>query len=335
MSTKIFATGVTGYVGGDAIANLVAKHPDFDITVLVRKPEQVDLVKKAFPSVKTIIGDLDSKELLASEAEKADIVLQMANGDHEGASFAIIDGLARSKKGTFIHMSGSANLVDFAAPLGVLVPKVYADIDDAAEILSLPPERLHAALEQKIVSESERLGVRTAILSPPMIFGLGRGPGTTIRHSQAYTEAVLSRGRAFVINTGENMIGYCDISDVSSAVETLVGEALKSSASSEHKGYWGRDGYVFSVGGETPFKAHATWVAQELSSRGLIDSAEIEHVPIEEVTKYHQWAGIMWGGNVRPRAQKLETLGWKPERSAAQGLASSLEAELAAIQTKK
>jgi len=43
---------------------------------LVRTQEKADLVKKAFPHVRIVLGDLDNADLLKEEASKADIVLR-------------------------------------------------------------------------------------------------------------------------------------------------------------------------------------------------------------------------------------------------------------------
>lgn len=39
MTPKIFLTGATGYIGGDALYALYKKHSDYEIAVLVRSGE--------------------------------------------------------------------------------------------------------------------------------------------------------------------------------------------------------------------------------------------------------------------------------------------------------
>jgi hypothetical protein len=91
----------------------------------------------------------------------------------------LIQGLAEGKKGTYIHVSGAANLIDFSFPFGVASSTIVGDSDDAALISSLANDRIHAAIEQKIVSEGERLGIKTAIVSPPQVHGKGEGSRNT------------------------------------------------------------------------------------------------------------------------------------------------------------
>lgn len=72
--TKIFATGATGYIGGDALYAIANAHPDYEITCLVRNSDKGALVAKDYPKIKLVYGDLDSTDLLEEEAKKADIV---------------------------------------------------------------------------------------------------------------------------------------------------------------------------------------------------------------------------------------------------------------------
>lgn len=73
--TKIFVTGVTGYIGGDAIYAVTHAHPEYEITCLVRNSDKGAVVVQDYPSFKLVYGDLDSADLIEEEAKKADIVL--------------------------------------------------------------------------------------------------------------------------------------------------------------------------------------------------------------------------------------------------------------------
>jgi N-acetyl-gamma-glutamylphosphate reductase len=74
--TKIFVTGVTGYIGGDALYEITQAHPDYEITALVRNSDKGAKVAKVNPSIRLVYGDLDSSDLITAEAQKADIVLR-------------------------------------------------------------------------------------------------------------------------------------------------------------------------------------------------------------------------------------------------------------------
>ena len=77
MAPKIFITGVTGYIAGDAFYALNKAHPEWEYAALVRTQEKANTVKKAYPSVRIVLGGLDDSDLLKDEAAKADIVLRM------------------------------------------------------------------------------------------------------------------------------------------------------------------------------------------------------------------------------------------------------------------
>ena len=72
--TKIFATGATGYIGGDAIYTITQAHPEYDITCLVRNSDKGARVAKDYPNFKLVYGDLDKVDLIEEESKKADIV---------------------------------------------------------------------------------------------------------------------------------------------------------------------------------------------------------------------------------------------------------------------
>lgn len=53
------------------------KHPEYEYAALVRKQDKADVVKKAYPHIRIVLGGLDDSDLLKEEAAKADVVLRM------------------------------------------------------------------------------------------------------------------------------------------------------------------------------------------------------------------------------------------------------------------
>jgi uncharacterized protein YbjT (DUF2867 family) len=72
--TKIFVTGATGYIGGDALYAIVEAHPEYEITALVRNSDKGAQVAKDYSKVQLVYGDLDSTDVITEESRKADIV---------------------------------------------------------------------------------------------------------------------------------------------------------------------------------------------------------------------------------------------------------------------
>lgn len=70
----IASTGVTGYVGGSVFAALAEKHPEYEMTVLLRSVP--DGFVNAYPKARIVRGDFDSAEVLAAAAAESDIVIR-------------------------------------------------------------------------------------------------------------------------------------------------------------------------------------------------------------------------------------------------------------------
>lgn len=68
---------MTGYIAGDALYALHEKYPDYEYSALVRTQEKADVVKKAFPNIRIVLGGNDDSDLLKEEAAKADVVLRI------------------------------------------------------------------------------------------------------------------------------------------------------------------------------------------------------------------------------------------------------------------
>lgn len=90
---------------------------------------------------------------------------------------------------------------------GEISPKIYHDVDDITEITTLPLEgHLHRDIDIVVLNTGLELKVPTAIISPPMIYGIGAGPIKS-RSIQVpiLTEAILKRGHGFQILNGQNI----------------------------------------------------------------------------------------------------------------------------------
>ena len=77
MSTKVFLTGATGYIGGDALYQVQQRYPDFEYALLIRSEDKAKKVRSAYPKARIVIGSNDDIELLEREAAWADIVIRM------------------------------------------------------------------------------------------------------------------------------------------------------------------------------------------------------------------------------------------------------------------
>lgn len=333
MSPRIFIVGATGYAGGDFLALLTAVRPDLEFRAFVRNEEKARLISENIPAVHCVVGSARDNDLLAAESEAADIVVQIANTDDEDLSFTLLGGVAKNKSGIYIHISGAGNLMDLSTQPGVALPKVYGDKSDAAEVLSLPPDRPHAAIEQELITRAASTNTKIAIVSFPMLYGKGRGIfAKHAGHFQLYVEAMLSRGNAFVVGEGANRISTSHVSDASAALVFVIEEALKGQGGRIR---WGREGYYMVETSEPSFGEIAADVAKVLYQKGLIKSIEIDRLDSESTSKIWSLGPMIWGLNARARAEKLKELGWLPSGpSRSESMGAVIDSVLASINSR-
>jgi N-acetyl-gamma-glutamylphosphate reductase len=77
MAPQIFMTGASGYVGSQLLHDMVAKHPDWHVTGLVRTEEQAKKINSKHPSVHMVIGDLDSSDIIIEQSKQANVVIRI------------------------------------------------------------------------------------------------------------------------------------------------------------------------------------------------------------------------------------------------------------------
>ncbi|KAI9721010.1 MAG: hypothetical protein M1812_002489 [Candelaria pacifica] len=313
---NIVVIGVSGYVGGDTVAHLIRHHPEYHIAVLVRNRFQFDQIRAIFPTVTIIQGHLNSFQLLRTWAKWADVVLQIADSDHVTGSQALMRGLVESQQAdgktrTYIHISSIDKVIDPRVPYGYLGGRVYGDIDDAEFLYNLPPHRPHADIDRTILTTGEESGLRTAIVSLPMIHGIGTGPIRQKGRFATYLNAVIHGDRAFVVGAGQNMWSQVDISDVSMALLTLTAEGLKPHDSC--RATWGRSGYYFVEGSEASWDRKAYAISRFLHAEGWLNDTTIYKLLPQEAEVLHPQGGLMFAADAKVRAQRLRALGWTPK----------------------
>lgn len=76
MGTKVFITGATGYIGGDALFHLYHENPNLDLALLVRSKDKAKTVKIKYPEARIVLGSLEDSDIIRREAAWADIVFR-------------------------------------------------------------------------------------------------------------------------------------------------------------------------------------------------------------------------------------------------------------------
>lgn len=317
--TKLFITGATGYIGGDVLYAVANTYPDLEITALVRNSDKGAQVASQYPKVRLVYGDLDSSELLTTEASHANVVLHCADCDHVGAATAIVAGMSKSSNpgpSYLIHTSGTGVLswADFEEKtFGYRREHTYDDWDGIKEVTSLPDAALHRNVDKIVLAASEGAGeVKTAIVCPPCIYGPGRGPGNQDSvQVYKYSAATLKRGKGFIINEGANIWTESHIRDLSKIFLGLVTSALEPNGG---KATWNEDGYYFSEAGTFAWGDVGKAIAKIAHEKKLIDTNEVDSITTDDADKLLPMGSYLWGTNSRCKAQRAgKVLGWKPQ----------------------
>jgi len=316
---KLFITGATGYIGGDALYTVASSYPDVKITALVRNSDKGAKIASQYAKIRLVYGDLDSTDLITKEVANADIVLHCANCDHLESAKAIVAGLAQNQKQTyFIHTSGTGILSfkDFEqGTYGVKREKIYDDWDGIGEVTSIPDSALHRNVDKVVLgAHGVSNTINTAIVCPPCIFGPGRGPDNK-RSVQVYemTRAALERHKGFTVNQGVNKWTEVHIQDLSNVFLALVTAALTPDGG---KATWNDKGYYFTENGEFVWGDVSRNLAQLMFEKKLINSPDFDDLDKDEVDKLLPEGSYLWGTNSRCKSIRANKLfGWKPTQT--------------------
>ena len=117
---KIFIPGGSGLVGLNLIAKLIASYPSWELTVVDKKSEAVDIAKLIFPSVKFIVEDLclvkNQRWPKVALSSDACVMLQAEIGNKDKSMFYrnniestknILNVIQKNKGIRLIHVSSS------------------------------------------------------------------------------------------------------------------------------------------------------------------------------------------------------------------------------------
>jgi len=323
MAPKIFVTGATGYIAGDALAAIYNSHPDYEYACLVRSKEKADKVKEAFPNVRIVLGGLDDSGLLEEESAKADIVLHAADAsDHEGAAKAIAAGLikghSKENPGYWLHTGGTGILTfsdsrdDFKG-LGTWSDRRYNDLDGVGELTNLPDDAFHRNVDKLVLDAGMKHGdvLKTCIVCPPTIYGKGRGPVAT-RGRQVYELAklILEKGYTPIIGEGKARWNNVHIEDLSEVYRLLVEKAVAKDTNDE---LWGAKGYLLTENGEHIWGDLARTVASQAAEMGYVSDPKEGSLDKDEAIQQAGFEAVSWGLNSRGKAGRARKyLGWQP-----------------------
>lgn len=163
--------------------------------------------------------------------------------------------------------------------------------------------------------------IHTAIVSPPCIYGEGRGPdNTTSMQLPRLVSLSLSRNKVFRINAGQNIWSHVHISDLSTLylllTESAAGYVSSGIAGPANAGKatCNSEGYYFAEAGECTWGEICDRVAKEGKEKGLWESEEVEELAPVVANALGKGTAFGMGTNSRSRARRArELLGWEPK----------------------
>lgn len=212
---------------------------------------------------------------------------------------------------------------------------MFNDLSGIDELVNLPAAAFHRNVDEIVLNTGAKHEyVKTAIISPPTIYGVGRGPSSG-RGRQVYELAsfILKEQYCPRIGKGLSRWNNVHVHDLSRVFELLVQAALDPSLK-ESSEIWGAHGYYLTENGEHVWGDLSIAVGEEASKQGYLKTAapELREWSIDEaVNSPAGFEAASWGMNSRGVAERAKrVLGWKPqERSLTEELPEIVRSEAA------
>ncbi|KAF5699489.1 nucleoside diphosphate sugar epimerase [Fusarium globosum] len=295
--TSIFLTGASGYVGGQLLHELAQAHPEYTIATLVRDANAAETIAKAYPRVRTVVGDLDDSALVEQEASQALVVLSY-----------------------LIQISGASLLPvkDLSSPSfkpGEPSSEVWDDLDGVSSILDLIRSHDSRVVDNYILKiAKETPSVKTALVLPPIIYGKGQGP-VKQRSVQipALSKVAIERGHA--VRAGRGLAAWTNV-HVADLARLFTILAEKGAGGSEDENVWGEKGIYLPGVGELTWADISDRVAKAAKDQGLIDTLDVEELYKPEVDTALPAGSVFFGSNARSKPRRAtEVLGWEPKET--------------------
>jgi nucleoside-diphosphate-sugar epimerase len=284
-----FLTGATGYIGGTIAARLVASGTR--VRGLVRSQESATFL--AGHGIEPVMGGLDDTDLLTREARAADGVVNTASADHAASVRALIDALEGSGK-SLLHTSGSSVIGDDAR--GQRRSDKVFDEDTPLVVNAMKQPRRNIDL---MVLGAAARGVRSAVICPSNIYGIGRGLKPDSVQIPFLAANAREQGVVQIVGAGLNVWSNVHLDDV---VDLYLLALAKAPAGA----------FYFAENGEASFAEIGAAIARRLGLPG------VESLPPEVAAQ--RWgeakAYFSLGSNSRVRATRARReLGWSPRHS--------------------
>ena len=284
---KIFITGASGYIGGSVAAALMAA--GHQVSGLARSNDATAALAKL--GMTPVRGTLDDAEVLAKAAYEADATVNAANAGHRAAAEAILKALADSNK-IFLHTDGSS--IVGTRTRGELIEKVF----DEDTPFAPTPQRAPRVEIDNMVRRAAGNGVRSVVIGPSLIYGLGRGLNPRSIQVPWLIQVAKKFGVAKHIGPGENRWANVHIDDLTTMYVLAIEKAPAGA-------------FYYAENGENSMREVCEAISRMLGQGGRTQSMTVEEAADE-------WgdgpANDTMGSNSRVRAKRARAeLNWRPK----------------------
>jgi len=284
---KIFITGASGYIGGSVAAALMAA--GHQVSGLARSDETTAALANL--GIRPVRGTLDDTEVLVKAAHDADVTVNAANAGHHAAAAAMLKALSHTGK-IFLHTDGSS--IVGTRSRGELVEKVF----DEDTPFTPTPQRASRVEIDKMVRNAAGDGVRSVVIAPSLIYGLGHGLNSQSIQVPWLIKVAKKFGVAKHVGRGENRWSNVHINDLIGLYLLAIEKAPAGA-------------FYYAENGENSMREVCEAISRMLGHGGRTQSMTVE----EAATEWGDGpANDTMGSNSRVRAKRARVeLKWRPK----------------------
>lgn len=212
--------------------------------------------------------------------------------------------------------------------------KIWNDLADAAEVrawVRAHPQRAVDNFVLELSSAPSPMEVKTALVFPPLVYGVGIGPGN--RRSAQLPEmarVTVEKGKGIQVGSGLASWGNVHVEDMGRLFLSLAVRAVEEDVDER---LWNQSGLYFVGAGQlvstaikfsmsnTSFQLAAQsfgqisrLVASAANAAGYIDVPHIETIDAATADALSPRGSVLWGTNARHVSRRAEEfLAWTPK----------------------